>query len=248
MTGAHVRWLALVLIPLLVACERPSLPPDAAPTIEAAIAATATAVARLPAPTPTPAVTAPAATRTPIPTSTRAVVVASTPRPIIAVAVTEADYLEAWRAIRLDVRASLKHLSEWCPWSGSSKLDQDMALLLRASEFRIWQEFAPRLRGLKPPAKFQPLHTYNTAALEHLAQAGQSFLVAESPEADSYIATTGIRTGMDAYVAFLTAIGESEAELRNLGLEEIGPAGLRIALRRSEGVGTLDLIGCTSDA
>jgi hypothetical protein len=224
MTGLIVRWLVFVLLPLLVACESQALPPDARPTIAAAMAATATAVARLPTPTPLPAPTAPAATRTPVPTSTRPAVVVSTPTPIIAVDVTEADYLAAWKAIRLEARASLNRLGTWYPWVGSNQVDHELAMLARANEYRLWQGFAPRLRQLNPPAKLQTLHGYNAAALDNLATAGRAFLIAESPHSDPFIAATGERTGTDAYAAYLAAIRQSEQELRDLGLEEIGPA------------------------
>jgi hypothetical protein len=48
--------------------------------------------------------------------------------------------------------------------------------------------------------------------------------VAESPRSDPIMAATGERTGADAYAAYLAAIGQSEQELRDLGLEELGPA------------------------
>jgi hypothetical protein len=188
------------------------------------MAATATTAARVPTPVPPATPLRPAVTATPTPISTRVPVVVPTATPIVAADVSEADYLETWRNIRLEVRASLNRLGQWYPWIGSNEVDHEVAQLARAHEYGLWQSFAPRLRQLNPPAKLQALHGHNLAALDYLATAGQGFMAAESPRSDPFVAATGEQAGKDAYAAFLTAIERGETELRDLGLEPIGPA------------------------
>jgi hypothetical protein len=248
-TRSRTCWPLVLLLLLLGACERPMLPEDAPPTIQAAVAATATAATLVPTPVPSATPRLPVGTSTRPPLSTRVPAVVPTATAIVAIDVTEAEYLETWRTIRLDVRASLQRLTEWCPWSGSSEVEQQVALLIRAQEYQAWQAFAPRLHGLRPPARLQTLHGYTTTALDALARAGQVFQAAESMRStEPVFVAAGIRTGFEAFGAFLAAVSQSENELFDLGVEPLGPAGMRLSVRRAEGSGALDILGCLQAA